>query len=413
LELRPGADVWSPAAFGETSEQALKSRYSLQFGAAAQAVAVSGDAIYVGLADGRIFFSNDGGAAFYQSDLPPNTTGVVERFWIDPRDSRSAVAALSGGGVHVLHTFSGGLFWDAMDSNLPSASAHSIVADPESGAVYVATDRGVFWTTMDLLGSSTPRDWSDVSVGLPKAPAYDVALDPAGFQLYAAMDGYGVYAAASPHRARRLRLVSAADYTARAAAPGSLLSVMGAQVTSARGNSVDYPVLGLPSETESQIQVPFGVSGPSVSLALTTTSGLVTLPLELQTTSPAIFSWSDGSPMLYDADSGLPIDGKNPAHSNGRIQIFATGLGKTNPEIRAGMPTPLQNPPAVVADIKAYLNGAPLQVTRATLAPGYVGFYLVEAQLPVIANFGSSVLYISADGRPSNRAQVVIDPGTR
>jgi len=114
--------------------------------------------------------------------------------------------------------------------------------------------------------------------------------------------------------------------------------------------------------------------------------------------------------MLYDADSGLRIDGRNPAHSNGRMQILATGLGQVRPNWPAGLPAPLTNPPVVVAAVRVFLDGVPLQVTRATLAPGYVGFYLVEVQLPVMANFGSSQLWVAADGQESNRVQIVIEP---
>jgi uncharacterized protein (TIGR03437 family) len=48
-------------------------------------------------------------------------------------------------------------------------------------------------------------------------------------------------------------------------------------------------------------------------------------------------------------------------------------------------------------------------VTRAALAPGYIGFYLIEVQLPAIANFGSAQLHISADGQDSNHVQLLID----
>jgi uncharacterized protein (TIGR03437 family) len=60
--------------------------------------------------------------------------------------------------------------------------------------------------------------------------------------------------------------------------------------------------------------------------------------------------------------------------------------------------------------VKVYLDGAPLQVTRATLAPNYIGFYLIEAQLPLIANLGTSELHLAAGGQESNRVQIVLGP---
>jgi uncharacterized protein (TIGR03437 family) len=180
-------------------------------------------------------------------------------------------------------------------------------------------------------------------------------------------------------------------------------------VSAARGASLDYPVLAA-SDTESQIQVPFEAVGPNVALALETAAGDVTLGLPVEPVSPAILIARDGTPALFDADSGLPVDGRNTAHANGRVQIMATGLGRVHPAWPTGLAAPLENPPVVEAAVKAFLDGNPLQVTRATLAPGYIGFYLIEVQLPAITNAGSSALYLSTDGRESNRVQIVIEP---
>ena len=92
------------------------------------------------------------------------------------------------------------------------------------------------------------------------------------------------------------------------------------------------------------------------------------------------------------------------------MKILATGLGKVTPSWPTGVPAPLDDPPAVVVPVKVLLDGAPLQVARATLAPGYVGFYVVEAQLPALTNAGAAELHLSADGQESNRVQIVIEP---
>ncbi len=409
LELPPGGAVWVPAAGASPdAESAQRGRIEAVLGTAISTYAAAGAQVYAGTADGRFWFSSDGGATFQDSMLPAGVTGPVERIYVDPDQPRVAVAALAGSGIHVLRTFNGGDFWDAMDSDLPSAPAHSITADRASGAVYVATDKGVFWAATDLVSAASVPHWTNLSEGLPAEPAYDVRLDPAGVQLYVAVDGYGVYATAAPHR-QRPRLINAADFSTRPAAPGSLVIVLGAQVNSAVGADLPYPVLGA-SGAASQIQVPFGAVGPTVALALDTGTGSFSVPLPVQPVSPAIFLMSDGAPMLYDADSGLLLDGSNPAHSNGRMQILATGLGQVRPNWPAGLPAPLTDPPVVVAAVRVLLDGAPLQVTRATLAPGYIGFYLIEVQLPVMANFGSSQLWVAADGQESNRVQIVIEP---
>jgi uncharacterized protein (TIGR03437 family) len=100
----------------------------------------------------------------------------------------------------------------------------------------------------------------------------------------------------------------------------------------------------------------------------------------------------------------------NPARSNGRIQILATGLGKVRPDWPAGMAGPAEDPPTVIAPVRAYLDRAPVEVTRATLAPGYIGLYLVEIQLPAIVNAGPAELYLESEAKDSNRVRIWLEP---
>jgi uncharacterized protein (TIGR03437 family) len=130
----------------------------------------------------------------------------------------------------------------------------------------------------------------------------------------------------------------------------------------------------------------------------------------VQPVSPAIFVGRDGGPWLYDGDSGKLVDLNNPARPNGRVQIMATGLGRVSPGWPTGMAAPLENTPAVAAEVRVFLNGSPVAVTRATLAPGYVGFYIVEVQLPAAVNAGAADLYLTAGGQESNRVRIAIEP---
>jgi uncharacterized protein (TIGR03437 family) len=408
LELPPSGSLWQPVD-ASPSDALLEELYSSRLQTEVTAVGQSGGTVYAGSADGRIWVSVDGGRTFPAPAWPAGG-GHVERIFADPAEPRVALAALSGAGPHVLRTTNSGGFWDALDFNLPNRPAHAVTADRTAGAIYVATDAGVFYGVADLENASAnPVNWVNLSARLPAATAYDVRLDPAGVQLYAAFDGYGIYATAAPHRARAPRIVNAADFSTRPAAPGSLLSVVGARVSRATGANLEFPVLAA-AEGESQVQVPFEAVGPSVGLALDTAAGSFTIPLAVQPVSPGILVSRDGAPALFDADSDLPLDARNPAHSNGRVKILATGLGKVQPNWPTGMLAPLEDPPAVVAAVKVFLDGAPLQVTRATLAPGYIGFYLVEAQLPALTNAGTAELHVSADGQDSNPVQIVIEP---
>jgi uncharacterized protein (TIGR03437 family) len=421
LELPPGASVWQPApalAAQATEELETRRLYGARVHADVTTFSTftrgATQVVYAGTSDGQIFKSVDGGESFVPTQSPGLKGQTVERIFVDPALPGMALAALSGDGPRVLRIVSEGAVWDDISSNLPKTAAHSITADRSSGAVYVATDAGVYYTHAGLTDATTAESWNSVSSAvpssaLPAARVLDVRLDPRRVQLYVALEGYGVYGAPAPHRGRILRLLNAADNSARPAAPGSLLSVVGQRVDEATAGGLSYPVWNT-AGTDSQIQVPFEAVGPTVALALHTAAGTVDRDLRVQPVSPAILVNRDGLPALFDADSGMPIGAGNAAHSGQRIQIMATGLGKVRPDWVTGRPAPAGNPPAVVAEVRTYLDRNPVSTNAATLAPGYVGFYLVEVQLPVVSNYGAMELHLSVDGQESNRVQIVIVP---
>jgi uncharacterized protein (TIGR03437 family) len=410
LEWAPGERVaWrvSPKQDIAQADRLLRGQLSARLGAAiSTAVAVS-DWIYAGAVDGRLWASADRGQT-WQTFLAQDA-GPVNAIYVHPREPRIAVAATSGRAA-VLRTANGGGFWDDATANLPAGGAAGITADPASGSIYAATQRGVFQTisALNLLGPATA--WAPLGDALPATAAVDVRLDAAGNQLYVLMEGWGVFAAMAPHRTRQLSIVNAADFSSRPAAPGALLSILGGRVTSVRAGDVAAPLLGA-TDTESQIQVPFEVAGVNLALTLETPGrAAIRMGMPLAQASPAIFIARDGAPLLLDADSGVTLDAGNPAHSGARIQILASGLGAVDPAWPTGVPAPKENAPRVVAPIRAFVDRAPVEVTRATLAPGYVGFYVVEVQLPVLVNAGPAELYLEAGNQQSNRVRLYLAP---
>jgi len=123
-----------------------------------------------------------------------------------------------------------------------------------------------------------------------------------------------------------------------------------------------------------------------------------------------VFVDGEGAPLLLDADSGLLLDAMHPARSRSRIQILATGLGRVTPDWPAGVAAPAENPPKVNAVVRVLLDRQPVEVTRAVLAPGYVGMYLIEIQVPAIVNAGPAELYVEAGNQTSNRVRVYVEP---
>jgi uncharacterized protein (TIGR03437 family) len=424
IEWAPGEKTaWKPVEAADVErDQNLRSALSQVLQHSVTAVVTATDYIYTGDSEGRLRVSSDAGVSWGAASKA-GESGKVEAIWVDPSDPRVAVAALSARAgaapnaakaSYVLRTMNGGGFWDDITANLPDgAAARGVSADRPSGAIYVATDAGVFFTATDLGSAGRPGSWTALNDGLPAAAATDVKLDAGGNQLYVALDGYGVYTAIAPHRLSDARVVNAADYSAKPAAPGTLLSVLGARVESASSGDVAAPVLDA-SDTASQIQVPFSAKGNTVSLSLVSSSlntaaGPLRFEVPLRSVSPAIFVDPEGTPLIMDAASGILLDASKPARAAGRIQVLATGFGRVTPDWPTGLAAPLKDPPRVAAAVHAYLDGSPVEVTQASLAPGYVGFYLVEIQMPRIVNAGPAELYLEAEGQQSNRVRLYVE----
>jgi len=423
IEWAPGEkSAWKPVDSSDVrGERDTRSALSGVLKHSITAINSVKDYVYAGDSEGRLLVTPDAGASWQEFKLrdKPADLGSVQSIWVDTNDPRVAVAVLGARPAnpqnpakptYVLRTMNGGRWWDDITVNLPdTAVAHGVTADRRTGAVYVATEVGVFVTMTDLAAAGGPTSWTSLSEGLPSAPASDVKLDAGGNQLYVDLDGYGVYAAIAPHRLRDARVVSAADYSSRPASPGALLSVLGARVESASSANTVVPVLAA-TDTASQIQVPFEAKGNTVSLAFEAAAGRFVVGLPLLNVSPAIFVDPEGTPLIMDADSGVLLDATKPAHSGTRIQVLATGFGRVKPDWPTGLAAPLADPPRVVAPVHAYLDRIPLEVSKSELAGGYVGFYLIEIQLPRVLNTGPAELYVEAEGQQSNRVRLYIEP---
>ena len=423
IEWQPGErQAWRPAYNAEAAgEVVYRQLLSQTRGAAVTSIDIVQTYVYTGMGDGRIIVSSDSGIN-WQPERRIGQSGAVTAFWVNPDDPRVALAVLAahphgpeGIPPRILHTIDGGLSWDDISANLPDVTVHGVTADPSGNAIYVATDQGVFFvrTNLNVLSVATPS-WVSLAglpPGLSNTPATDVKLDSGAIQLWVALEGYGVYQTMAPHRAGDPRLITSAGLIARAAAPGTLFSVEGARVNSANAGGLPVPVL-FANDSGSQIQIPFEMRGDSVALAIDGPGGARTLPsLPLVSAAPAIqLDPSDGAPLLLDADNGVLLDAMHPAHSHARVQILATGLGQVQPAWPTGLPAPPDTPHTVAAPVRVLLDRNPVQVTRAILAPNYVGMYLVEIEIPNIVNYGPAELYMEVDGQPSNRVRVYIEP---
>jgi Abnormal spindle-like microcephaly-assoc'd, ASPM-SPD-2-Hydin len=98
----------------------------------------------------------------------------------------------------VYRSTNGGATWDGISANLPNAPANSLTVDPQNAnTVYVATDRGVYFTTeVQNCAQLTSSCWSVFGSGLPGAPVVALSTTPSASStpvLVAATYGRGIW----------------------------------------------------------------------------------------------------------------------------------------------------------------------------------------------------------------------------
>src|SRR5258708_21681485 len=214
IEWAPGEkSAWKPVDSSDVArERDTKSALSQVLKHSITALSAAKEYIYAGASEGRLLVSPDAGLSWPQefklkdkkADL-----GSVQAIWVDINDPRVAVAVLGDRPVnpenpakpsYVLRTMNGGLFWDDITVNLPdNAVAHGVTADRGTGAIYVATDVGVFFTMTDLTAAGGPTSWTSLGEGLPAAAAIDGQPGGGGHPPYFGLDGYGGLGTIAPH----------------------------------------------------------------------------------------------------------------------------------------------------------------------------------------------------------------------
>ena len=83
------------------------------------------------------------------------------------------------------------------------------------------------------------------------------------------------------------------------------------------------------------------------------------------------------------------------------LAIFSTELGGLQRPVPSGEAAP-SPPPETLSRPVVRIAGAPALVTYAGLAPGFVGLYQVNVEVPPSTPSGTQTLQIISNGVPSN-----------
>jgi len=207
-------------------------------------------------------------------------------------------------------------------------------------------------------------------------------------------------------------------------APGSIASVFGSGFgSSPLGVTVLIGGIAAPlfavSPQQINFQVPWQLSGEAQA-ALTVTSGDLTsasINVPLAAAAPGIFLLSSaGQAAALIANtasivaSAAAFPGSRPAQPGEYITIYCTGLGAvTNQPATGALSGTGTLSYTSTGPITVSIGGVAAPVSFSGLAPGYLGLYQVNVQVPAKAPTGPAVpLTISTGGMTSNQATIAV-----
>lgn len=210
--------------------------------------------------------------------------------------------------------------------------------------------------------------------------------------------------------------------------PGSFAALFGANLatTTASGSSSTLPTslagtslqlngiaapLTFASPGQVNFQVPWELAGRTLA-ALTVTVNSVTGPpqtVALAAYNPGLFvTNAQGQGAIVNLQGKL-VDPAAAARSGDALEIFATGLGPVTNQPATGAPATSGPFATTTVTPTVTIGGVPAPVLFAGLAPGFVGLYQVNVQVPDRAPTGDAVpVQLSIAGASSNVVAIAV-----
>lgn len=223
-------------------------------------------------------------------------------------------------------------------------------------------------------------------------------------------------------------IVNGASFAPGPVAPGSIVSVFGANMASstAQASGLPLPVslgdvsvsingiaapLFYASPSQLNVQVPYEVPppplGPALPILLVSIGGgsYWALPLPVQPTAPAVFLVGNRAAAL---NQDLTLNGdKNPAAAGSVISVFLTGQGAVVPAVATGRGAPASPLSPATAPFSATIGGKNAEVLFLGLAPGFAGLAQANIRVPALPA-GDHPLIVTIGGVSSNPALIAV-----
>lgn len=223
-------------------------------------------------------------------------------------------------------------------------------------------------------------------------------------------------------------LVNGASYLAQVSA-GSYAALFGENLSSSTASARSLPLpttlanvsvlmngfatpLFFVSPAQINLQVPWELAGTDDVQVIVTTNGTSAAPitLRLSRVAPGLLSTNaqgTGQGAILVAGTGQIASPARPVNRTEAISIFCVGLGQASTAPPSGSAAPISGVVRSLATPAVEIGGVPGTVMFSGLAPGFVGVYQVNVQLPLNAPAGPSVPVVLKFGDVTSNAVTI------
>ncbi len=348
-----------------------------------------------------------------------------------------------GGGVSNAATFT-------INDPIPALSSLSPAGAAAGGPALTLTVNGSNFVSSSVVlwnGSARPTKFLSGTQLEASIPASDIsAPGTAQIAVFNPPPGGGLSAAltfniVAPPVISAGGLVSGASFSSQPQPAGAIVALFGTNLAAATAKATTVPLptalggvivrlngvaapLFFVSPLQINFQIPWELQGQAQA-SLTVESGGVSstpMPITLGPFQPAIFTTSmqgsgqgaillSGTAVVAAPAGALPGSQPAPRSSANRpsfIEIYATGLGWVTNTPPSGSPSPV-SPLSTTILPSVTIGGVQAAVTFSGLAPGYVGLYQVNVQVPANAPVGDAVpVVLTIGGVASNTVTMAV-----
>jgi len=168
------------------------------------------------------------------------------------------------------------------------------------------------------------------------------------------------------------------------------------------------------SSGQINLQIPTETAGNQQMQMILSVNNALTLPetVSIVPATPGVLSMDDG-PTPPDVQNGAHIIAQHsadfslvtsasPAKPGEFLVMYLVGMGATNPSVTSGQPSPASPLAKVVVQPTVTVGSEASTVAFAGLAPGFVGLYQVNFQVPANAGSGELEVDVTQNGIAAN-----------